>query len=228
MGSQTTRQQIESTIAFGKMPAKQQVTWEIKELIEPYFSDASYELVSIHIDIPTLGRILQRKIANGLLKPGTLTYAQEFYDAITKARSGLVDAYELLITKFLHRLNQVLLGGSHKRFGKSLRSIRFYENQGKGFSNDSPNHLHMFLEIPSRLTRQKFRAEFKKLFSRLVYPLKNLNQNTGVLHITKGRAAGKCNHHAYVTKQFINSEIASDRLFFSGHSYQLNPFRQAS
>src|ERR1022692_2562985 len=99
MKTRTTREQAKNTVELKKLPVKKQVSRVINELIEPCFPNASYDLVSINIDIPTLGKILGRKIDNSpgrVLTANTLPLAQEFYNAITKSRVRLVDAYELL------------------------------------------------------------------------------------------------------------------------------------
>jgi hypothetical protein len=165
-----------------------------------------------------MGRALdaQSRIAGKKSAAQYLMLGREYYEA---RRSGETyrDAMESILAKFLPRLNKKILGTHrHIRCKQSLCCIRVYENAGKRYSGGPVNHVHILLEIPPTFCHQQFEAQFRELFSWLIYPLHIASTEDPVLDIRQGRLDGDSPHPEYIQKQFINWGTAADRMYFSG------------
>jgi hypothetical protein len=187
-------------------------------LIERVLGDSRYVLITLNLDMTAMGRALdaQSRIAGKKSAAQYLMLGQEYYEA---RRSGETyrDAIESILAKFLPRFNKKILG-THRyiRCKQSLRCIRVYENAGKRYSGGPVNHVHILLEIPPTCCYQQFEAQFRELFSWLIYPLHIASTDDPVLDIRQGRLDGDSPHPEYIQKQFINLETAAERIDFSG------------
>jgi len=91
-----------------------------------------------------------------------------------------------------------------------------YENPTRNFSSEAVNHVHMLIELPTHRIPPWFVSCFHSLFNRLIYPGYYSHPkycNPKILVIKRGRLQGDGDHPVYVTKQLIDFDIASDRLF---------------
>ena len=186
-------------------------------LIERVLGDSPYVFITLHLDMTGMGRALNNASRMAAKETGTdLILGREYYEA---RRSGetFQDAMESILAKFLPRFNKKILG-THRyiRCKQSLRCIRVYENAGKRYAGGPVNHMHMLLEVPRTFCHQQFEAQFRELFSWLIYPLHIASTDDPVLDIRQGRLDGDSPHPEYIQKQFINLATAADRMYFSG------------